>query len=78
MASSSKAVSISGVRAVADPVEMAAFYNESGADVLVFYDITASIEGRKIFADVLTSVASQIFIPLTGGGTTRSMISTGC
>ncbi|MCI2062061.1 MAG: imidazole glycerol phosphate synthase subunit HisF [Eubacteriaceae bacterium] len=63
-----KGVNFKGVRAVADPVEMAAFYNESGADELVFYDITASIEGRKIFADVLTSVASQIFIPLTVGG----------
>ena len=57
-----------GVKDVADPVEMAKFYNDSGADELVFYDITASVEGRKIFSEVLTSVASQIFIPLTVGG----------
>ena len=57
-----------GVRDVADPVEMAEFYNESGADELVFYDITASFEGRKLFADTLTEVASKIFIPLTVGG----------
>ena len=47
---------------------MAKFYNDSGADELVFYDITASIEERKIFSEILTSVASQIFIPLTVGG----------
>ncbi|MEE3362228.1 MAG: imidazole glycerol phosphate synthase subunit HisF [Anaerovoracaceae bacterium] len=63
-----KGVNFKGVRAVADPVEMAALYNRSGADELVFYDITASIEHRAIFSDVLTSVASQIFIPLTVGG----------
>jgi len=57
-----------GVRDVADPVEMAAFYNESGADELVFYDITASVEQRQLFTDILTKVASQIFIPLTVGG----------
>jgi len=63
-----KGVNFKGVRDVADPVEMAAFYNESGADELVFYDITASVEGRKLFSDVLKDVASQIFIPLTVGG----------
>jgi len=63
-----KGVNFKGVRDVADPVEMAAFYNESGADELVFYDITASVEGRKLFSDVLTEVASRIFIPLTVGG----------
>ena len=57
-----------GIRDVADPVEMAAFYNESGADELVFYDITASVEQRQLFTDILTKVASQIFIPLTVGG----------
>lgn len=57
-----------GIRDVADPVEMAAFYNESGADELVFYDITATFEGRQLFSDVLEKVASQIFIPLTVGG----------
>ena len=57
-----------GIRDVADPVELAAFYNESGADELVFYDITASVEQRQLFTDILTKVASQIFIPLTVGG----------
>lgn len=63
-----KGVNFKGVKDVADPLEMAKFYNDSGADELVFYDITASVEGRKIFSEVLTSVASQIFIPLTVGG----------
>lgn len=63
-----KGINFRGVKDVADPVEMAKFYNESGADELVFYDITASIEGRKIFSHILTNVASQIFIPLTVGG----------
>ncbi len=57
-----------GIRDVEDPVTMAAFYNEAGADELVFYDITASAEGRKIFTDIVTQVAKQIFIPLTVGG----------
>ncbi len=56
------------IRDVEDPVTMAAFYNEAGADELVFYDITASAEGRKIFTDIVTQVAKQIFIPLTVGG----------
>lgn len=63
-----KGVNFEGVRDVADPVEMAKFYNESGADELVFYDITASVEERGLFSDILTKVASQIFIPLTVGG----------
>lgn len=53
---------------VADPVMFAANYSESGADELVFYDITASSEGRKLFRDVLREVASNVFIPLTVGG----------
>lgn len=63
-----KGVNFEGVRDVADPVEMARFYNDTGADELVFYDITASFEGRKLFADLLRDVASQVFIPLTVGG----------
>ena len=63
-----KGVNFEGVRDVADPVEMAKFYNDTGADELVFYDITASFEGRKLFADLLRDVASQVFIPLTVGG----------
>ena len=63
-----KGVNFEGVRTIADPVEMAKFYTETGADELVFYDITASFEGRKLFSDVLREVASQVFIPLTVGG----------
>ncbi|MBK5247344.1 MAG: imidazole glycerol phosphate synthase cyclase subunit, partial [Peptostreptococcaceae bacterium] len=63
-----KGVNFEGVQDVASPIDMAKFYNESGADELVFYDITASIEGRGLFTDILTEVASQIFIPLTVGG----------
>lgn len=53
---------------VDDPVSLAAFYSDSGADELVFYDITASAEGRALFCDVLKAVASNVFIPLTVGG----------
>ncbi len=63
-----KGVNFEGIRDVADPVEMAEFYNEAGADELVFYDITASHEGRGLFTEVLKEVASRIFIPLTVGG----------
>lgn len=63
-----KGVKFGDLRDVEDPVEMAKFYNTSGADELVFYDITASAEGRKLFSDTLRNVASQIFIPLTVGG----------
>ncbi|HBL41718.1 MAG TPA: imidazole glycerol phosphate synthase subunit HisF [Ruminococcaceae bacterium] len=51
-----------------DPVEMAVAYSEGGADELVFYDITASAEDRRLFTDILREVASQIFVPLTVGG----------
>ncbi len=63
-----KGVNFEGVRSVADPVEQAAEYNAQGADELVFYDITASTENRKLMSDLLTRVAQQIFIPLTVGG----------
>ena len=63
-----KGMNFEGIRDVADPVEMAHFYNESGADELVFYDITASHEGRGLFTEVLRRTASEIFIPLTVGG----------
>ncbi len=63
-----KGVNFEGVKDVSDPVALAARYSESGADELVFYDITASFEGRKLFTDILTRTASQIFIPLTVGG----------
>lgn len=63
-----KGVNFGGLRDIDDPVELAKFYNESGADELVFYDITASFEKRPLFADVLRRVAACIFIPLTVGG----------
>lgn len=63
-----KGVQFLNLRDVSDPVELARYYSDNGADELVFYDITASFEKRKLFADILTKVASQIFIPLTVGG----------
>ncbi len=68
-----KGTNFKGLRDVEDPVELAAFYNREGADELVFYDITASAEGRGIFTDILTKVASQVFIPLTVGGGINSL-----
>lgn len=68
-----KGINFEGVRDLADPVEMAAYYNDSGADELVFYDITASYEKRGLFTDVLRRVASQVFIPLTVGGGINSL-----
>ena len=67
-----KGVNFLNVQDVSDPVRLADYYSRSGADELVFYDITASVEGRKLFTDILTDVASTIFIPLTvGGGISR-------
>ena len=63
-----KGVNFEGVRDVSSPVELGKFYSDSGADELVFYDITASVEGRALFTDILREVASAIFIPLTVGG----------
>jgi cyclase len=68
-----KGTNFEGLRDMADPVEMARFYNSSGADELVFYDITASVEGRGLFTDILRQVASEIFIPLTVGGGIRTL-----
>ena len=68
-----KGVNFAGLQDMADPVEMARYYNEAGADELVFYDITASVEGRALFTDILRRVASEIFIPLTVGGGIRSI-----
>ena len=63
-----KGVNFGGLRDVSSPVELGAYYSEAGADELVFYDITASAEGRRLFTDILREVASTIFIPLTVGG----------
>jgi len=63
-----KGVNFEGVRDVSSPVDLARYYSDNGADELVFYDITASVEGRALFTDILREVASTIFIPLTVGG----------
>lgn len=63
-----KGMNFQNVMDVDDPVTLARYYNEVGADELVFYDITASAEGRPLFTDALERVASEIFIPLTVGG----------
>lgn len=63
-----KGVNFAGLKEIAEPVELGKYYSEAGADELVFYDITASVEGRKIFTDILTRVAEEVFIPLTVGG----------
>lgn len=63
-----KGVNFLGLRDVSSPVALASYYSECGADELVFYDITASAEGRKLFTGILREVASTIFIPLTVGG----------
>ncbi len=63
-----KGVNFEGLSDVSSPVELARYYSEHGADELVFYDITASFEGRRLFTDILCEVARTIFIPLTVGG----------
>lgn len=63
-----KGINFKGLSDVSNPVELADFYSKNGADELVFYDITASAEGRGIFTDILKDAASKIFIPLTVGG----------
>ena len=63
-----KGVNFEGLNDVSSPVELAKYYSDNGADELVFYDITASFEQRKLFSDILCEVASTIFIPLTVGG----------
>ena len=63
-----KGVNFQGLGDVASPVELAEFYSSKGADELVFYDITASAEGRALFTDILTETARRVFIPLTVGG----------
>lgn len=68
-----KGVNFEGLRDVDDPVALARFYNDSGADELVFYDITASAEGRPLFADALRAVAAEVFIPLTVGGSINTL-----
>ena len=68
-----KGVNFENLGDVASPVDMAKIYTSSGADELVFYDITASAEGRKLFTEILTETASNVFIPLTVGGGINSV-----
>ncbi|MCC8090503.1 MAG: imidazole glycerol phosphate synthase subunit HisF [Oscillospiraceae bacterium] len=63
-----KGVNFAGLQDVSSPVELAEYYSANGADELVFYDITASAEGRRLFTDVLCETARRVFIPLTVGG----------
>ena len=68
-----KGVNFEGIRDVDSPVELASYYSSCGADELVFYDITASSDGRKLFTDILRETASKVFIPLTVGGGINSL-----
>ena len=68
-----KGVNFEGLKEVSSPVSLAKFYSECGADELVFYDITASSDGRKIFTDILCETAANVFIPLTVGGGINSV-----
>jgi len=63
-----KGVNFAGLRDVSSPVELGMYYSSCGADELVFYDITASADGRKLFTDILCETAKKVFIPLTVGG----------
>ena len=63
-----KGVNFQGLSDVSSPVDLASYYSDHGADELVFYDITASFEGRKLFTEILREVAANVFIPLSVGG----------
>ncbi|MFT3952074.1 MAG: imidazole glycerol phosphate synthase subunit HisF [Oscillospiraceae bacterium] len=68
-----KGVNFEGIKEVGDPVEYAAEYNRQGADEIVFYDITASHEGRGVMLDVVREAAKRVFVPLTVGGGIKSI-----
>lgn len=68
-----KGVNFTGLKEISSPVELAKYYSANGADELVFYDITASSDGRKIFTEILTETAKNVFIPLTVGGGINSL-----
>jgi cyclase len=68
-----KGVNFDKLSDVSSPIELASYYSECGADELVFYDITASAEGRKLFTDILAETASKVFIPFTVGGGINSV-----
>ena len=73
-----KGVNFESLSDVSSPVELGKYYSDCGADELVFYDITASAEGRALFTDILQEVASTIFIPLTVGGGINSLEDFDC
>ena len=68
-----KGKNFQGLQDVSSPVELAGYYSSCGADELVFYDITASAEDRRLFTDILRQTAARVFIPLTVGGGIRSL-----
>ncbi len=68
-----KGVNFTGLKEISSPVELAKYYSDNGADELVFYDITASSDGRKIFTEILRETAKNVFIPLTVGGGINSL-----
>lgn len=68
-----KGINFEGLKEISSPVELAEYYSSAGADELVFYDITASSDGRKIFTDILSETAKNVFIPLTVGGGINSV-----
>lgn len=68
-----KGINFEGLQDVSSPVELAQYYSKNGADELVFYDITASSDGRKLFTDILCETARKVFIPLTVGGGINSV-----
>ena len=73
-----KGVNFQGIKDVSSPVDLAAWYSSCGADELVFYDITASSDGRSLFTDILRETASKVFIPLTVGGGINSLDDFDC
>lgn len=68
-----KGINFEGLQDVSSPVDLAKYYSDNGADELVFYDITASSDGRKLFTDILCETAKKVFIPLTVGGGINSV-----
>lgn len=68
-----KGVNFGGLHDVSSPVVLAEYYSSVGADELVFYDITASSDGRKLFTEILRKTAENVFIPLTVGGGIRTL-----
>ncbi|WP_428505030.1 imidazole glycerol phosphate synthase subunit HisF [Roseateles sp.] len=68
-----KGINFTELRDAGDPVEIAARYNEQGADELTFLDITATSDGRDLILHIIEAVASQVFIPLTVGGGVREV-----